>query len=59
MSTLKVNTVKAQSGSNPPVFQDSSGNTVGFLPRASAILSILFSTLGSLLGKSIKYKLSL
>ena len=34
MSTLKVNTVKAQSGSNPPVFQDSSGNTVGFLPRA-------------------------
>lgn len=34
MSTLNVNTVKAQSGSNPPVFQDSSGNTVGFLPRA-------------------------
>ena len=34
MSTLNVNTIKAQSGSNPPVLQDSSGNTVGFLPRA-------------------------
>ena len=34
MSTLNVNTIKAQSGSNPPSIQDSSGNTVGFLPRA-------------------------
>lgn len=34
MSTLNVNTIKAQSGSNPPTFHDSAGNAVGFLPRA-------------------------
>jgi len=36
MSTVVVNTVKAQSGSVPPVIQNSSGTEVGFFVRAWA-----------------------